>query len=198
MARPPSWARHWPAVLSAGSIAVGASACGLTANFSGLQGGEAPCDGGCGSPPDDGGRDQADASGGPVHDGGDEAAAPDCPIQPGSCPIQVTKDTFDMSYDGYITYLNTGTESEVNPTVEFTVPNGVQLFTVGCAGAQGFADQTVPSGITALSCSQTGTTMIYAFTGTMPAGSEIALYYTTNLPSEMVATCITVTSTSCP
>jgi hypothetical protein len=110
----------------------------------------------------------------------------------------VTKDTFDMSYDGYITYLNTGTESEINPTVEFTVPNGVQLFTVGCAGTQGFADQTVPSSITALSCSQTGTTMIYAFTGTMPAGSEIALYYTTNLPSEMVATCITVTSTSCP
>jgi hypothetical protein len=202
-----SCARRCRVLLSATSIAVGSSACGLTADFSGLQGGDAapasgytPCDGGCGGEPEDGGGDQLDASGVLVGDGADEsiASGASCPTSVTSCPIQVTKDTFDTSYDGYITYLNTGMGSEIDPTVKFTVPNGVSLFTVGCSGPVGFQDQAVPSGITSLSCSQSGTTIIYAFTGTMPAGSEIALYYTTNLPSETVATCVTVTATSCP
>ena len=115
-----------------------------------------------------------------------------------SCSIQVTTDTFDNSYDGYITYQNTGTGDEVNPTVAFTVPSGVSLYPVGCAGETGFMDQGVPNTITSLVCSQSGTTISYAFTGTLPAQSQIAIYYTTNLPHEDVATCITVTANSCP
>lgn len=198
-------ARRWHVLLAASSIAVGASACGLTADFSGLQGGDAApgsgsalCDGGCGVEPD-GGAGQLDARSLPVEDGADDSASgASCPTIPTSCPIQVTKDTFDTSYDGYITYLNTGLGSETNPTVAFTVPSGVSLYTVGCAGAAGFQDQDVPSGITSLACSQSGATIFYAFTGTMPAGSDLTLYYTTSQASETVATCINVTATSCP
>jgi hypothetical protein len=117
----------------------------------------------------------------------------DCPTLVPSCPIQVTKDTFDTSYDGWITYLNTGTGSETNPTLEFTVPSGVTLFTSGCV----FTDQIVPEGITSVACSQSGTTISYAFTGTMPPNTTIAIYYTTSQMSETVATCIAVTATSC-
>ncbi len=64
-------------------------------------------------------------------------------------------------------------------------------------GRGGLRRSEVPGGITALSCSQSGTTILYAFTGTLAAGGEITIYYTTSLPSEPVATCITVTATSC-
>jgi hypothetical protein len=173
-------------IVSAGAIAIGSIACGLTADFSNLQGGDAGlvvCDAGCDEQGDDAAEDSSAVTG-------------SCP--PMSCPIKVTNDTFDNSYDGYITYQNKGMGDEVNPTVEFTVPSGVSLYPVGCAGAAGFMDQGVPNTITSLACSQSGTTISYAFTGTLPAGSQIAIYYTTNLPTEDVATCITVTATSCP
>jgi hypothetical protein len=192
--------RSYLALLSAGSIALGSTACGLTADFSGIQGGDAAvahvCDGGCEGELADGAMSQSDAPSSGNEDASDDDAG--CPTRVSSCPIQVTTNTFDMSYDGFITYLNTGTGSEVNPIVEFTVPNGVVLYTVGCSGSQGFDDQGVPNSITALSCSQSGTTIIYAFTGTLPPGSQIAIYYTTSLASEAVATCIAVAATSCP
>src|SRR5579871_1391970 len=50
-----------------------------------------------------------------------------------SCPISVVTNSYDTSYDGYITYKNTGTVSETNPTVTFTVPSGATLDTSGCA-----------------------------------------------------------------
>jgi hypothetical protein len=192
------------APLLAGSVTVGSIACGLTADFSGLQGGDAGaarvCDGGCDGEMGDGGASQNDAPSSGLEDGSDDSATDDagCPTRVNSCPIQVTTDTFDTSYDGYITYVNAGMGSEVNPIVEFSVPSGVVLFTVGCSGSQGFQDQGVPGSITALSCSQSGTTIIYAFTGTLQPGDQIAIYYTTNLASEAVATCIAVAATSCP
>ncbi len=115
-----------------------------------------------------------------------------------SCAISVTKNTYDKTYDGYITYLNTGAGTETDPTVRFTVPSGATIDTSGCMGPSGFDNQTVPSGITALSCAQSGTTVSYAFTGTMPTNAQIALYYTTNLASEAAATDITVTAPNCP
>jgi hypothetical protein len=181
------------ALLSAGAIAVGSLACGLTADFSGLQGGDAAaahaCDGGC---------DAESGVDAPVEDAGPpNTGDAGCPVRVNSCPIQVTKDSVDNSYDGFITYVNTGTGDEVNPIAEFTVPEGVVLYTVGCSGSQGLQDQGVPGSITALSCSQSGTTIIYAFTGTLSPGDQIAIYYTTNVATEAVATCIDVAATSC-
>jgi hypothetical protein len=115
-----------------------------------------------------------------------------------SCPISITEDSYDTSYDGYITYVNTGTGSETNPTVKFTLPSSATLDKSGCTGSTGLDNQTVPSGITALSCSQTGTTVVYVFTGTVPANAKMEIYYTTNLASEAAATAVTVTATSCP
>jgi hypothetical protein len=115
-----------------------------------------------------------------------------------SCPISITKDSYDTSYDGYITYVNTGTGSETNPTVKFTLPSSATLDKSGCTGSTGLDNQTVPSGITALSCSQTGTMVVYVFTGTVPTNAKMEVYYTTNLASEAAATGVTVTATSCP
>lgn len=92
-----------------------------------------------------------------------------------NCPVSVRKNTYDTTYDGYITYLNTGTGSETNPTVQFTVPSGATIDTSVCTGSSGLTNQIVPSGIVALSCSQSGTTISYTFTGTMPADAQIAL-----------------------
>jgi hypothetical protein len=117
---------------------------------------------------------------------------------PTSCPISITKNSYDTSYDGYITYVNTGTGSEKNPTVKFTLPSSATLDKSGCTGSTGLDNQTVPSGITALSCTQSGTTVVYAFTGTAPTNAQMELYYTTNLASEAAATAVTVTATSCP
>jgi hypothetical protein len=115
-----------------------------------------------------------------------------------SCPINVTKDAYDTTYDGYITYVNAGAGNETNPSVKFTVPSSATLDKSGCTGSGGFDNQTVPSGITALSCSQSGSTIFYAFTGTVPANAQMVLYYTTNLASEAAATGVSVTATSCP
>jgi hypothetical protein len=130
----------------------------------------------------------ADASGG---DGASDGATT-------SCPISVTKDSYDTTYDGYINYVNTGTGSETNPTVKFTLPSTATLDNSGCTGSTGLDNQTVPSSITALSCSQSGTTIVYAFTGIVPPNAQMALYYTTNLASEAAATEVTVTAESCP
>jgi two-component system, chemotaxis family, sensor kinase CheA len=115
-----------------------------------------------------------------------------------SCPITVTKNIYDTTYDGDITYLNIGTGNETDPIVTFSVPGGASIDTSVCTGASGLTNQIVPSGITSVSCNQNGTTVFYTFTGIMPTGSQIALYYTTNLASEAAAKAIGVTAASCP
>jgi hypothetical protein len=111
----------------------------------------------------------------------------------GSCSISVTTNSYDTTYDGYITYKNTGTGAETNPTVKFTIPSGVNLDTTGCV----IGNQSAP-GCSASTCSQSGTTVTYNFTGSLAAGASIALYYTTDHASEAVATNITVTASACP
>jgi hypothetical protein len=101
--------------------------------------------------------------------------------------------TYDTSSDGYLNYQNTGSGPEVNPTVTFTIPSGATLDMTGCA----FANQSAP-GCTNDTCTQSGTTIKYAFTGSLPAGSSIDLYYSTDQASEAPATNIKVTASSCP
>jgi chitosanase len=97
------------------------------------------------------------------------------------------------NYSGSITYKNTGTIAEANPTVKFDVPSGATVDNACCD----FASQSAP-GCTALKCTQSGTTITYAFTGSLAGGSQISLTYCTNRSSEAAATSVTVTSTSCP
>jgi chitodextrinase len=116
-----------------------------------------------------------------------------------SCAITVQTNTYTSSCDGHIDYTNAGPGIETNPTVTFTVPNGATLDTVGCSGSTGWANQVVPLTITALACSGTGSTFKYAFTGTLAAGAQIKLYYTTNVSCSFTsASNIAVTATSCP
>jgi chitodextrinase len=109
-----------------------------------------------------------------------------------SCSIAVSKNTY-TNYDGFITYQNKGTGPETNPTVNFTVPSGATLDKTGCV----FSNQSAP-GCTAVTCSQTGTTITYAFTGSLAAGASIQMYYTTNVSGEAVAANIFVTAGTCP
>jgi chitodextrinase len=109
-----------------------------------------------------------------------------------SCSISVTTNTY-ASYDGHITYKNTGTVAESNPVVKFNVPSNAHIDTSGCA----FGNQTAP-GCSAVTCSQSGTLITYTFTGSLAVNASIQLYYSTDLSSEPAATGITVTSTSCP
>jgi hypothetical protein len=111
----------------------------------------------------------------------------------GTCSISVTKNSYDTTYDGYITYKNTGTGAETNPVVKFTIPSGATLDHTGCA----LGNQTAP-GCSAVSCSQSGTTVTYSFTGSLAAAASIALYYSTDKSSEAAATSITVTASACP
>jgi hypothetical protein len=139
---------------------------------------------------DSGAPDATDANASDADDASDGATT--------SCPISITKDTYNNSYNGFITYVNTGAGSERNPTVSFNVPASATLDKNGCAGSGGLDNQGVPSSIIALSCDQIGTTIVYAFTGTVPANAQMALYYSTDLPSEAAATEVTVTATNCP
>jgi chitodextrinase len=109
------------------------------------------------------------------------------------CAINVTKNTYDTTYDGYVGYLNTGTGAETNPTVTFTIPSGATLDPTGCA----WGNQSAP-GCTSMTCSQNGTTITYAFTGALAAGETLTLYYSTDQASEPLATNILVTAPSCP
>jgi hypothetical protein len=101
--------------------------------------------------------------------------------------------TYDTSSDGFIYYQNIGSGAEVNPTVTFDIPGGANLDTSGCA----FANQSAP-GCTADTCNQSGTKITYSFTGSLPAGSQVQLFYSTDQASEAPATNITITASSCP
>jgi hypothetical protein len=109
-----------------------------------------------------------------------------------TCSIAVTNNTY-TNYDGFITYQNKGSGAETNPTVNFTVPSGATLDRTGCV----FSNQNAP-GCTAATCSQSGTTITYAFAGSLAAGASIQMYYTTDISGEAAATNIFVTATSCP
>jgi chitodextrinase len=109
-----------------------------------------------------------------------------------SCSILVSKNTY-VGYDGFITYQNKGTGAEANPTVNFTVPNGATVDKTGCV----FSNQGAP-GCTAVTCSQSGTTITYAFTGSLTAGASLQVYYSTNVSGEPIATNIFVTAATCP
>src|SRR5262249_7018074 len=67
-----------------------------------------------------------------------------------TCTISVTQNTY-ADYDGWVTYQNRGSGSEVNPIVNFTIPSGATLDTTGCE----FSNQTAP-GSTAVRCTQSG------------------------------------------
>ncbi len=117
-----------------------------------------------------------------------------------ACSISVTTKTFSSSCDGHITYTNTGTGTETNPTLKFTLPSSEGSLDVSgsqCKVSGGL--QTVPSSITAMTCSSSGTTYTYAFTGTLDKGAQISIYFTTNgACSTTVPTDILVAATSCP
>lgn len=119
-----------------------------------------------------------------------------------ACSINITKNSYSSGCDGYITYTNTGTGSETNPTLKFTLPSSEGPLDVsgsGCKASGG--NQTVPSSITAVACSSSGTTFTYAFTGTLAKGAQIAAYFTTSAPSKCssaVPTNVFVEAASCP
>jgi hypothetical protein len=185
---------------SSGAGSEGSSSSGSGGGTSGGKGDASGSDAGSGDASDASDASSSDADSSPPDaidanasdtDGASDGAT-------ASCPISITKDTYDTSYDGFITYVNAGAGSETNPTVKFKVPSSATLDKSGCTGSTGLDNQTVPSGITALSCSQSGTTVVYAFTGTVPTNAQMEVYYTTNLASEAAATGVTVTATSCP
>jgi len=111
---------------------------------------------------------------------------------PAGCSFSVTQNTY-ANFDGFITYKNSGAVAETNPTVKFVVPSNATLDTAGCA----WSNQSAP-GCSAVTCSQSGTTVTYAFTGSLAAGSSVTLYYSTDQASEPIASSIAVTSSSCP
>jgi chitodextrinase len=110
-----------------------------------------------------------------------------------TCSISVATNTY-TNYDGFITYQNKGSGVETDPKVNFTIPSGANLDKTGCV----LSNQAVPAGVTAVTCSQSGTTITYAFTGSVKAGESIAIYYTTDVSGEAIATNIFVTASSCP
>jgi cellulose 1,4-beta-cellobiosidase len=113
-----------------------------------------------------------------------------------SCAITVTKDTYDTTYDGFITWQNAGTGVETTPILTFTLPAGANLdtSTTQCK----LSNFTVPGTITGVTCSQSGTTAHMNFTGSLASAGSIAVYYTTQNSTEAAATNITVTAASCP
>jgi CVNH domain len=110
---------------------------------------------------------------------------------PTTCPVAVVQNTYDTTYDGFITYTNTGMGAEVNPTVLFTLPAGATMYPDGCV----WEDQTAP-GCSSVVCTQTGTTVTYAFTGSLAPGAQLQLYYSTDQSTEPPATNIVVTTAS--
>jgi cellulose 1,4-beta-cellobiosidase len=113
------------------------------------------------------------------------------PASTNDCSIEVEKNKYD-DFDGRITYENTASVAETNPTVTFTIPVGATLDPTGCA----LSDQDAP-GLTAVTCSQSGPTITYAFTGSLNPQDRIKLYYSTDMKDEPVATSIFVTAASC-
>ena len=109
--------------------------------------------------------------------------------------ISVTKNTYVSGYSGYVTWENTGSVAEANPQLTFTVPSAASggLDTSACA----LDNQGVPSSITAVGCTGSGTTVTYAFVGSLAASSSIAIYYSTNQNTEAAATGISVAANSC-
>jgi chitodextrinase len=117
-----------------------------------------------------------------------------------SCTILVTTNTYGVSstgttspYDGYLTYQNKGTGAETNPVLTFDLPAGATMDMKQCT----LSNFTAP-GITAVSCTQSGTTVHMNFTGLLASTASIATYYTTQNSTEAAATNVTVTAASCP
>jgi chitodextrinase len=112
-----------------------------------------------------------------------------------SCSISVTQNTYDTTYDGWITYKNTGTGTETNPVMTFTLPSGATIDNSQCVKS----NMTFSgASISAVSCHQSGTTETVTMTGTVNANGTVQYYYTTQLSHEAVASSIVVTATSCP
>jgi cellulose 1,4-beta-cellobiosidase len=112
-----------------------------------------------------------------------------------SCSISVTQNTYDTSYDGWITWKNTGTGTETNPVLTFTLPSGATIDNSQCT----LGNLTLSgASISKITCSQSGTTETATFTGTVNTNGTVQYYYTTQLSSEAVAANIVVTATSCP
>ena len=107
--------------------------------------------------------------------------------------ISVTTNTYSSSI-GQITWKNSGTIAETNPTLTFFLPSGATLDTSYCA----FSDQTAP-GCFAVSCIQIsgGTQIEYDFVGSVAAGSSVTAEYSTGNTSEAAATGIGVQADSC-
>jgi chitodextrinase len=117
-----------------------------------------------------------------------------------SCTILVTTNTYGVSstgtsspYDGYLTYQNKGTGAETNPVLTFDLPAGATMDMKQCT----LPNFTAP-GITAVTCTQSGTTVHMNFTGLLASTASIATYYTTQNSTEAAATSVTVTAASCP
>jgi cellulose 1,4-beta-cellobiosidase len=116
-----------------------------------------------------------------------------------SCTILVTKNIYGTpattAYDGYVTYQNKGTGAETTPILTFDLPAAATMDMGQCT----LSNFTItPGGITAVSCSQTGTTVHMNFTGSLASTGSIAVYYTTQNSTEAAAANVTVTAASCP
>ncbi len=111
-----------------------------------------------------------------------------------SCSMSVTQNSYS-SWDGFITWKNTGTGTETNPVLTFTLPSGATSDNSQCVKSN-----TGGSGnsISAVSCTQSGTTETVHLTGTVNASGTLQWYYTTQNQSEAVAASVVVTATSCP
>jgi chitodextrinase len=101
----------------------------------------------------------------------------------------VSSNTFSAGV-GLITY--TDPASETNPTIKFTLPSGVTYTTNGCH----FSHQTAP-GCTGVSCTTSGQTITYNFTGTLSPNTALTVYYTTSSSSEAPATNVIVDGNTC-
>jgi endoglucanase len=124
-----------------------------------------------------------------------QSTAVNMTTNPSSCSISVTQNTYDTSYDGWITWKNTGTGTETNPVLTFTLPSGATIDNRQCVlGNMTFSGAS----ISAVSCSQSGTTETVTMTGTVNVNGTVQYYYTTQLASEAAAANIVLTATSCP
>ncbi len=113
---------------------------------------------------------------------------------PTSCSISVTQNSYS-SYNGSITWQNTGAGTETNPVLSFTLPNGANNDNTQCLKANiGGSGHS----ISAVSCNQVGTTETVTMTGTVNASGTLQWFYTTQNSSEAAATNVTVTASSCP
>jgi chitodextrinase len=99
---------------------------------------------------------------------------------------------------GTITYKDTA--AETNPTIKFTLPSGETYSSTGCHlnhQSPPYTTTTLPSSITAITCSVSGQTVTYNFTGTLAANTSLALYYSTSTASPAAATNVIANGNTC-